>query len=638
MRSRAPGDSASSDAQPVGASSAPRFSPPDPSSDPEKPESPRPFVERRRWRPIEHLWHEALESVHRVLVRYEETNHRLAASEEKYRGIFDDALVGIFRASAEGQPLMANRRMAELCGYESPQALLAEVSSLASQVFYDRNRWPELVQQIAREGPQRGVEVEVVARGGCRKWLQLNLRRAGDSADDESLEGTAEDISERKNAENRMRLLAYYDAVTGLPNRSLFEERLIAALDAAQSKNRQVALLLLELGRFKMINDSLGKMLGDRLLQECADRIRGAVGDESTVARISGAEFAVILEDVRDIRDVEPTAQRIVEVLGAEFGLLGHSLNVPCTMGIGLYPVDGMDGQTLFERADVAMYSAKEQGMNGFRFFSQDMNSQILERLKLENGLKLALERDELFLMYQPQVDIRSGEISGVEALLRWRHPQLGLVPPGDFIGVAESSGLIVPIGEWVLRTACSQARKWQQDGLPEVPVAVNVSAIQFRQQDFCEVVRCALRDTGLNPKSLELELTEGLLLTNADVVFTLIQELREMGVKLTIDDFGTGYSSLGYLRQFKVNRLKIDRSFVRDVPANVDDSAITTAIIEMARALNVDVIAEGVENVKQLDFLRAQRCYEIQGFYFSRPVAAEQMAEQLRSASLYNA
>lgn len=597
----------------------------------ESPGIPRPFVERRRQRPLHHVWHDALESVNRVLIHYEETNRRLQTSEEQYRSVFHDSPAGLFRVTPEGRLLLANRSMAAICGFESPEALLAEISDMGTQLFVDRQIWPDLLHRLSAEPSQQTVEIEWIARGGARSWVQLSLRAVREDGRMVLLEGAVEEISERKSAEKRMRSLAYYDSVTGLPNRALLEERLVEALGLARSRNQQIALLLLELGRFKMINDSLGKSLGDSLLQETADRIRSAVGDETTVARISGAEFGVILEDIRDAREVEQLAQYVVDKLSAEFVLLTHSLNVSCTMGIGMFPVDGADAQTIFERADVALYSAKEQGIHGVRFFAPAMNDQILERLRLENGLKLALERDELFLMYQPQVDIRTGEISGVEALLRWRHPQLGLVPPNDFIGVAESSGLIVPIGEWVLRTACSQARKWLDAGLPQVPVAVNVSAIQFRQQGFCDLVQDVLRDANLPAQSLELELTEGLLLTNADVGLTLIQELREMGVKLTIDDFGTGYSSLGYLRQFKVNRLKIDRSFVRDVPANVDDAAITTAIIEMARALNVDVVAEGVENAEQLDFLRAQRCFEIQGYYFSRPVVVEQMTEQLR-------
>jgi EAL domain-containing protein (putative c-di-GMP-specific phosphodiesterase class I) len=341
---------------------------------------------------------------------------------------------------------------------------------------------------------------------------------------------------------------------------------------------------------------------------------------------------------VKAARDVEKFAERVVAAVASKFSFLGHSLNVTCTMGISTFPVDGCDGQMLLERADVAMYSAREQGASAFQFFTEEMNNQIRERLRLENGLRQALERDELFLVYQPQVDIRTGDVSGLEALLRWRHPEMGIVPPNDFISIAESSGLIVPIGEWVLRTACSQARRWQEAGLRAVPVAVNVSAIQFRQQGFCELIRCVLDDTGLDPEYLELELTESLLLTNLDVMLVLMQELREMGVKLTIDDFGTGYSSLGYLRQFKVNRLKIDRSFVREVSVNADDAAITTAIINMAKALNVDVLAEGVENIEQLDFLRAQNCFEIQGFYFSKPVSVEKVVDQLKGTFQHSA
>jgi diguanylate cyclase (GGDEF)-like protein len=425
--------------------------------------------------------------------------------------------------------------------------------------------------------------------------------------------------------------------VTGLPNRSLFEQRLSEALAAARWKNQRVAVLVVELSRFKMINDSLGRVFGDRLLQETSARIRTTVGD-MTAARLGGAVFAMILQDAGPTEKVEQAARSAMEAVTAEFSFLENSLHISCAMGVSLFPTDGRDGTSVLERAEVALETAKEHGPNQIQFFSAEIDRQHRERLRMENGLRLALERSELYLVYQPQVDIRTGDVSGLEALLRWNHPEMGLVPPNKFIGVAESSGLIVPIGEWVLRTACAQARKWQDAGLPAVPVAVNVSAIQMRQQGFCELIRRVLADTGLRPEFLELELTEGLLLANRDVVSTLIQELREMGVKLTIDDFGTGYSSLGYLRQFKVNRLKIDRSFVRDIPVNADDAAITTAIINMARALNLDVLAEGVETAEQLDFLRAQNCYSIQGYYFSKPVAVEQIVEHMQAAFFLNA
>jgi diguanylate cyclase (GGDEF)-like protein/PAS domain S-box-containing protein len=603
----------------------------------EPPKAPpaQPFVERRRRRPVQHVWHEALESVHRLLTRYEETNNSLKEAEECYRSLFENALIGIFRVNAAGQPLIVNDAMAKLCGYADPDEMLAEGSNLGERMFVDQAQWSAFVRRLQASGFQCAVEAETTARDGSRKWLQLNVQAVHERGRIVHYEGTAEDITDRKEAEEKIRQLAYYDAVTGLPNRPLFEEHLTEALAAARWKNQQVALMLLELGRFKMINDSLGKVFGDRLLEEIAQRIRTTLGETTSVARVGGAEFAIILADVKAAAEVERIAQQITVAINNEFCFLGHCFNVSCFMGISMFPRDGRNVHTLLERADVAMYSAKELGANEYQFFSEGIDNQIRERLRLENGLRLALERDELFLMYQPQIDTRTGGISGLEALLRWQHPEMGLVPPDDFIGVAESSGLIVPIGEWVLRTACSQARKWQDAGLPAVPVAVNVSAIQLRRQGFCELVRGILSESGLDPKYLELELTEGLLLSNVDVMFTLIQELRGMGVKLTIDDFGTGYSSLSYLRQFKVNRLKIDRSFVREVPENADDAAITTAIINMAKALNLDVLAEGVENIEQLDFLRAQHCYEIQGFFFSRPMAVEQVEEKLQSSYL---
>ncbi|MGB6686988.1 MAG: EAL domain-containing protein [Terracidiphilus sp.] len=591
----------------------------------------RPFVERRRQRAAQHSWHEALDAVQRLLARYEESNRFLAEAEETYRGVFENALIGIFRLGPAGEPVIVNQSMASLCGYASPEQMLAEVSSLGEELFVDRGKWRESLRQLQGKSSECLVEAEINARDGVRKWIEFTFRAVRDSGRSVHYEGTAQDISDRKMAEDRLRLLAYYDRVTGLPNRPLFEERLGDALSQAQWKSQRVAVLLLELGRFKMINDSLGKAFGDRLLEEVAERIRNTVGEWTTVARVGGAEFTVVLQDVRAAREVEQIAEQLVAAVTGNFSFLENSLNVTCTIGISMFPIDGQDGQTLLDRADVALYSAKEQGTNAIQFFTEEMNNRIRERLRLENSLRLALGRDELFLVYQPQVDIRTGEVSGLEALLRWQHPERGLVPPAEFIGVAESSGLIVPIGEWVLRTACSQARKWQDAGLRAVPVAVNVSAIQFRQPEFCRLVREVLDETGLDPKYLELELTEGLLMTNIDVMFKLIQELREMGVKLAIDDFGTGYSSLGYLRQFKVNRLKIDRSFVREVSVNADDAAIATAIINMAKALNLDVLAEGVESVEQLDFLRAQQCYEIQGYYFSKPVAVERIAEQLQ-------
>jgi EAL domain-containing protein (putative c-di-GMP-specific phosphodiesterase class I) len=320
-----------------------------------------------------------------------------------------------------------------------------------------------------------------------------------------------------------------------------------------------------------------------------------------------------------------------MDAMTTRFVIQGHSLSIGCSLGVSIFPEDGADSETLIKHADAAMYSAKDGGRNNFQFFTADMNAQAVERLALENGLRLVLDKKELFLVYQPQMDIATGTISGLEALLRWQHSELGLVPPDKFIRIAENSALIVPIGEWVLRTACYQARKWQDEGLPAVSIAVNVSAVQFRQQGFCELIRTVLRETGLAPHYLELELTESLLLGNADVTLSVLQELKAMGLTLAIDDFGTGYSSFSYLKRFPVSKLKIDRSFVRDVAVNPDDAAITIAIISMAKSLNLKVIAEGVEDEAQMSFLRAHQCDEIQGYYFSKPLAVDNVAEKLR-------
>ena len=334
---------------------------------------------------------------------------------------------------------------------------------------------------------------------------------------------------------------------------------------------------------------------------------------------------------VKDVPDAAVAAERLMDAMTAEFVVQGHSLGIGCCIGISIFPEHGTDAETLIKNADAAMYSAKEGGRNNFRFFADDMNAQVVERLTLENSLRLALGKNQLFLVYQPQMDIGSGRIIGLEALLRWQHPTLGLVPPDKFIRIAENSGLILPIGEWVLRMACCQARKWQDERLPTVTMAVNVSAVQFRQEGFCDLVKRVLHETGLAPQYLELELTESLLLANAELMLTVVQKLKAMGVTLAIDDFGTGYSNFGSLRQFGVTKLKIDRSFIQDVAVKPDDAAITTAIISMAKSLNLKVIAEGVENEAQMSFLRAHQCDEIQGYYFSKPLAVDKVAETAR-------
>jgi diguanylate cyclase (GGDEF)-like protein/PAS domain S-box-containing protein len=439
------------------------------------------------------------------------------------------------------------------------------------------------------------------------------------------------DITDRKVVEERIQYLAYYDALTGLPHRSLFQDRLTKALAGARRRKDKIAILFLDLDRFKDINDSLGHSVGDLLLKEVAERLNKFAREQDNLARLGGDEFLIVLTHVKDISDVAVAAKRLMDALNVEFVVEGHPLNVSCSIGISIFPEHGTDCEMLIKNADAAMYSAKADGHNNFRFFTEDLNAQAIERLTLESSLRSALTKKQLFLMYQPQMDIATGKITGLEALLRWQHPELGLVPPDKFIRIAENSGLIAPIGEWVLRTACFQAKKWQDEGIAPVSVAVNVSAVQFRQAGFCQLIRKVLQDTCLAPQYLELELTESLLLANAEVTLSVLKELKSMGLALAIDDFGTGYSSFNYLRQFRVSKLKIDRSFISDVATNPDDSAITAAIISMAKNLNLRVIAEGVETEAQMAFLRSHDCDEIQGYYFSKPLAADQVAGKLR-------
>jgi diguanylate cyclase (GGDEF)-like protein/PAS domain S-box-containing protein len=443
------------------------------------------------------------------------------------------------------------------------------------------------------------------------------------------------DITDRKVTEERVKFLAYYDALTGLPNRTLFRDRMSKALASARRQKHKVALLFLDLDRFKDINDSLSHSVGDLLLQEVAERLKAWCRAQDTISRVGGDEFLIMLTNVKDSPDAAVAAERLMDAMCRPFAIQGHSVTISCSIGISMYPEDGADGETLVKNADAAMYNAKSNGRNGLRFFTSDMSAQVLERITLEHSLRSAMGKEELFLVYQPQMEIATGRIVGLEALLRWRHPSLGLVPPDRFIPIAENSGLIVPLGEWVLRTACRQAREWQSAGLPSVSVAVNVSAVQFRQENFCDLVKHALSDSGLNPQCLELELTESLLLANAEAMVSVVSELRALGITVAIDDFGTGYSSFSYLRQLHLNKLKIDRSFIRDVAVNPEDATIASAIISMAKSLKLKVIAEGVETEAQMEFLRSHQCDEIQGYYFSKPLSVEDVSVKLKSSGI---
>jgi diguanylate cyclase (GGDEF)-like protein/PAS domain S-box-containing protein len=440
----------------------------------------------------------------------------------------------------------------------------------------------------------------------------------------------AQDITERKKSVERLNYLASHDSLTNLPNRNLLSDRLGHAISRARWHKRLVAILFLDLDRFKMINDTLGHSIGDLLLQAIADRLSVILRDGDTVARLGGDEFVIILDDVAREEDVAKVAQKILETLSRPLMLKGQEIFMTASIGISLFPNDGDDSQNLLKNADTAMYLAKEQGRNNYQHFSPNMNVKTLERLALETNLRHALERKELILHYQPFLNLSTGKIIGMEALVRWRHPDLGLISPAKFIPLAEETGLIVPISEWVLKSACEQNRAWQTAGLPPIHIAVNLSARQFQEKNLAMMVKQVLKETGLDPAYLELELTESVIMKNAETTTAVLREFHDLGIEISIDDFGTGYSSLNYLKRFPVNKLKIDQSFVREITTDPDDAAITVAIIAMGHSLHLKVIAEGVETKEQLEYLRSIDCDEIQGYLFSRPLPAEESTKIL--------
>ncbi|WP_051155285.1 bifunctional diguanylate cyclase/phosphodiesterase [Noviherbaspirillum massiliense] len=495
------------------------------------------------------------------------------------------------------------------------------------------------VQQARRHGLHSVFAFPILAGQeviGAIEFFSRNIRQPDDILIDtaSSIGIQIGEFCRRKEAEERVHYLAYYDSLTGLPNRILFNQRLQHGLSSAQRTGARLAVLFIDMDRFKNINDTLGHDAGDHLLQETARRFTSCVRASDTVARLGGDEFVVLLEDIDDPRDAAAVARKIIESALAPLRLMHREYHVSASVGISLFPDDGKDAQTLMKHADIAMYLAKAQGKNNYQFYSARINLHSSQRLALESSLRHALARGELLLHYQPKVDLASGRITGAEALLRWMHPDLGMVPPTQFIPIAEETGLIVPIGRWVIDTACAQNKAWQDQGLPKLCVAVNLSARQFNDGSLTEDLARALESSGLPPELLQLEITESMVMADPDDAARILSGVQAMGVSIAIDDFGTGYSSLSQLKRFPINTLKVDRSFIQDLSTSSEDAAIAGAIIAMGRALKLNVVAEGVEHPEQASFLREHHCCEAQGYHFGRPMPADELADLLRSAA----
>ena len=559
------------------------------------------------------------------------TSGKLEESERLLASITDNIFEGIYRGTPDDGLVYANESLARMFGYDDPKLMLETAGPI---LYAEPDQRDELLERLQRDGFYRDVEVEFVRADGSR-FIGVNNAVAHFDSDwnVEYFDGAIYDITERKEAEAQVHRLAHYDALTGLPNRAMLDRRLQQAIRHARAAGQSMALLFMDLDHFKTINDSLGHSLGDTLLVQVAKRLGGGLRSDDSVSRLGGDEFLVVLADV-DAEGAARGAQRILDLFAEPFDLEGHELRVSPSIGISMFPDDATSAETLIRNADAAMYAAKERGRANYQFFTPEMNVRARERLTLESDLRQALRSGQLALHYQPVVRIADRRIVGAEALLRWSHPELGDIPPDRFIPVAEQSGLIVEIGDWAINEACRQLDAWMRDGLPALPVAVNVSAMQFWRGGLVDQVRNALDAHSLDAELLELELTESVIMRDAEIASRVISQLNGLGVRLSIDDFGTGYSSLSYLKKFSISKLKIDQSFVQDLGHDPDDAAIVSAIVSMAEDLGLEVVAEGVETDDQRRLLQARGCELAQGFLFDRPMPADDIRDRLRKAA----
>jgi diguanylate cyclase (GGDEF)-like protein/PAS domain S-box-containing protein len=550
--------------------------------------------------------------------------------------IFENSGEAIFITDAFNSIVAVNQAFTETTGYLAEEVIGKRPNIFSSghhdEMFY-QNMWAAIIQTGYWQGEiwDKRKDSSVYP-----KWSTISQVK---NVHGEVIYHIATflDISERKLAEERMQYLAYHDALTGLPNRSMLADQLHIAIETARNSNKRIAVLSLDIDRFKTVNDSLGHRIGDNLLRELSQRLKTYVNQKGMVSRFGGDGFIVLLPEVLDGSAIRRTVNEIFSLIVEPFTYDGIELRITISMGISLFPIDGEDVDILLRNADTAMHRAKEEGRNRYQFFTPDMNKIVSERLSLENDLRRALQQNEFVLFYQPQIDIQTHRLIGAEALIRWNHPEMGMISPADFIPISEETGLIIPIGQWVLQEACKQHRQWIAiEGMP-MPIAVNISSVQFHHEDFMAMLVNTITECGMETKYLELELTESVVMRDMQLVSDKLQKIKDMGIQLAIDDFGTGFSSLNYLRYFPIDRLKIDQSFIRDLITTPVSQAIIESIIALGKNLNTKIIAEGVETIQQLNLLRAIGCQEAQGYYFAKPMAGDDFIKWCREQSTFH-
>ncbi len=555
----------------------------------------------------------------------------LEESEERFRRVVSEAPIPIIIHAEDGEVLEVNKVWTETTGYSHSDIPTTKIWTekaygIESQRVQQKISPVYTLKQRSDQG-----EATITCKNGSTRIWNISAAPVGKLPDGRRYAiSTAEDITDRKAAQEQVEFLAYHDVLTGLPNRLLSKDHFELAVSFAARENTKVAVVFLDLDNFKVINDSLGHGIGDALLKVVATRLKACLRDTDTLSRQGGDEFLIVLSAMPDLEAVGHAVEKILAQMIDTFYIEGNELSNSLSIGIAVYPDDGKDYDTLLKKADMAMYQSKEAGRNTYRFYTEKMNVDANEHLQIRNNLRKGLEREEFVLHYQPQIDLSRNAVIGAEALIRWNHPEFGMISPARFIPIAEESGLIVQMGDWVLLEACRQAVAWRQAGLPELVIAVNLSAVQFKRGDLEKSVIQALTQSGLDPALLELELTESILIQDAEKVLGTVQRLKTLGVKLSIDDFGTGYSSLSYLKRFAVDKLKIDQSFVRDMADDPNDAVIVRTIIQMAKSLNLKTIAEGVETERQLALLKLQHCDEAQGYHFAQPMPAEEFSRYL--------